>query len=59
MYAKESQHQKVIFTFFEKMALVTLDLLQKGQDNIFFSSYHISSNFIGYCRSYYPLIETL
>ena len=35
MYAKESQHQKVIFTFFEKMALVTLDLLQKGQDNIF------------------------
>lgn len=29
MYAKESQHQKVIFTFFEKMALVTLDLLQK------------------------------
>lgn len=34
MYAKESQHQEVIFTFFEKMALASLELLQKGKKDI-------------------------
>lgn len=30
MYAKESQHQKVVVSFYEKITLATLELLDKG-----------------------------
>lgn len=33
MYGKESQYQKVIYTFYEKMTLATLELLEKGKIN--------------------------
>ncbi len=32
MYAKESQHQKVMVTFYEKMTLATLELLNRGME---------------------------
>ena len=30
MYAKESKQQKVLLTFYEKMTMATLELLEKG-----------------------------
>ena len=30
MYAKESQHQKVMISFYEKITLATFELLDKG-----------------------------